>query len=102
MLLFEELELKRQISEKRKIPFHTGLLAPVILHADRFDQQIMRQLRLSFLNSRAVTESLGGGPAALEHTFDERTDEQTERLCLDFLIESCEGHLANLKDAGHY
>jgi hypothetical protein len=61
----------------------------------------MRRLRLAFLTSNALI-SKGGSSSVLEHDFNSPVDADSERMSYDFLIDSLDEHLSNLKSPSHY
>jgi hypothetical protein len=73
----------------------------VILHPNKFDPVIMQTLRLAFLTSRTLIEK-GGSEFAMSQDFLKMIDFDSERMAYDFLIESLEGHVSNLKSESHY
>lgn len=54
-MLFEETDIKRQISQRLKLPFNTqGIQAQFYPH--RFDTQTLKQLRVNFLTSKNLID----------------------------------------------
>ena len=76
-------------------------LRNVYLHPDKFNQDIMRTLRLSFLSSKTLIDN-GGASFAMKQDFKSPVDEQSERMSFDFLMQTLEENLNNLKPREHY
>jgi hypothetical protein len=61
----------------------------------------MPQLRLSFLTSKILMD-IGNTAEVENYDFKSMVEPNEERMIHDFLIESLEGHLSNLKPKDHY
>jgi hypothetical protein len=71
-IVYEEQTLKSELGQHFKIPFHTERLMGVNLFPNRFDQTLLKRLRLSFLTSQSIMDI--GGTQKLKETVDFETD----------------------------
>ena len=98
--LYEESALKKKVSQRLRIPFNQNFLSAT-LHTDKFDGSIMQQLRLSFITSKTLMD-IGGSHHIDNHDFKTYLDKNTESMAYDFLIQSLESNLGDLKPLDHY
>lgn len=61
---FEEMSLKRETAARLGLTFHPQILANVELFPNKFQQDILRTLRLSFTTSQLLMNN--GGKAFIE------------------------------------
>ena len=71
------------------------------LHSNKFDPAIMKQLRLSFVSSKAIMD-MGGAQQLREADFSKMVDPLSEKMAYEFLIDNVEQHLARIKPEDHY
>ena len=76
--------MKNELAEKMDQVFLPKVLQ-VKLHPDKFEQQIMKNLRLALMTSKTLIDN-GGSKFALNHDFSKPLDEMNERMAYDFLI----------------
>lgn len=77
------------------------MLANVELFPNKFQQDILRTLRLSFTTSQLLMQH-GGRQFVDGSDFKRPIDPENERMSLDFLIQHLEGLLAKFRPAEAY
>lgn len=100
-IAYEETPLKMEVSQKYGIPYSQNGIHNAVFYSQKFPQEVLRQIRLSFLTSRQLIEN-GGANYVNERDFSSEVDPENERMAHDFMIESFERILNNLKSREHY
>ena len=100
-LLYEETNLKAELSHDLKIPLNPSALRNVTLHPNKFSSDVLRTLRLSFLSSKALIDN-GGASFARRQDFKSPVDQESEKLSYDFLLNSLDHARSLLKSEDHY
>jgi hypothetical protein len=81
---YEEMALKREAAARLGLTYLPQMLANVELFPNKFQQDILRTLRLSFTTSDLLMKR-GGRKFIDEHDFKKPIDPENERMSIDFL-----------------
>lgn len=67
-IVYEEQALKQELRELKKIGYHPEVIFGMNLFPNKFEQQLLQRLRLSFLTSKTIMDF--GGTAKLKEEVD--------------------------------
>ena len=98
---YEEAALKKEIVDNLGIMVSPPGLLSYDLYLDKFDSNVLQRLRIAFMNSKTLIGK-GGAEFALNADFKKPIDAQSETLTFQFLIDSLESSLRQLKPIEFY
>ncbi|CDW87175.1 set domain protein [Stylonychia lemnae] len=101
-LIFEEIDLKRRLSAQHRVPFSEHKYISTLYPA-RFNQDQLKQLRLSFFTSRNIID-LGGTDRFIQTAanFSQGFSEDNEDFSFDYLVKSLQSQYMKLKPLNYY